>query len=374
MLTLKRFFIADLTLLIACMAITWLSIKHPAPLPGSTNFAGMFIPLFETKTVPETKPEPAKPSKATPTVITEAEKKEVSKTRATKRRLSSKVLIPGGPDTIPYLAFDPMMLKAMYEQANYLRRSDLPKKGASGITKGEMLKTVELLQNVQLLDPNVLHTTFDFYGINTELHNDRVRMTGYYTPVIKASRTRTAEYSVPMLRRPDTNVPPAEFIEGGALNGRGLELAWLRSKKELANAQLQGNCLVEFPDGTRQHFGFGGSVKRSKGQKGKYVFFTPVDNEVFGCGYFPLTPGYSVAVDPRFIPIGSTLLAELPNIDANGKQHGYTYRIIFAQDRGGAILTTKRMDLYSGVGQKGLQEARKINRYGRLWLMLPKER
>jgi membrane-bound lytic murein transglycosylase A len=374
MLTLKRFFIADLTLLIACLAIVWLSIEHPTPLSANTNFAGMFLPLFETKTVPETKPESKKPSKATPPVIADTPKKEVSKTRATKRRLSSKVLIPGAPDTIPYIAFDPMMLKAMYEQANYLRRSDVPKKGASGITKSEMLKTVELLQDVQLLDPNVLLATFDFFGVNTELHKDRVRMTGYYTPVIKASRVRTAEYSVPMLRRPESNVPPAEFVEGGALNGRGLELAWLRSKKELANAQLQGNCLVEFPDGKRQHFGFGGSVKRSKGKVGKYVFFTPVDNKVLGCGYFPLTPGYSVAVDPRFIPIGSTLLAELPNIDANGKLQGYTYRIIFAQDRGGAILTTKRMDLYSGVGQAGLQEARKINRYGRLWVMLPKER
>ncbi|HRI61584.1 MAG TPA: MltA domain-containing protein [Saprospiraceae bacterium] len=369
----KRFFIADLSLLITCLAIVWLSFEHPALWATNAGLIGPYLPSMESAAAPETKPEAAEPRKNIAPVVTETSKKEVSKTRATKRRLSSKVLIPGGPDTIPYLAFDPMMLKAMYEQANYLRRDDVPGKGASGITKGEMLQTVELLQSVQLLDPNMLLANFDFYGINTELHNDRVRMTGYYTPVVKASKVRTTEYSVPMLRRPESNVPPAEFIEGGALNGRGLELAWLRSKKELANAQLQGNCLVEYPDGTRQHFGFGASVKRSKG-KGKYVFFTPVDNQVLGCGYFPLTPGYSVAVDPRFIPIGSTLLAELPNIDANGKLRGYTYRIIFAQDRGGAILTTKRIDLYSGVGQKGLQEARKINRYGRLWLMLPKER
>jgi membrane-bound lytic murein transglycosylase A len=368
MLTLKRFFIADFTLLIACLSTVWLSIGRPFP---SVSAAGIFDPTEEVSTPPVTKPKSEETTKKT----TEAAPKNAPETRpATKRRLSSKVLIPGGPDTIPYLAFDPMMLKAMYEQENYLRRSDVPKKGASGITKTEMLRTVELLQGVQLLDPNVLLTTFDFYSINTDLKKDRVRMTGYYTPVIKASRSRTSEYSVPMLRRPESNVPPAEFIEGGALNGRRLELAWLRSKKELANAQLQGNCLVEFPDGKRQHFGFGGSVKRSKGGKGKYVFFTPVDDKVLGCGFFPLTAGYSVAVDPNFIPIGSTLLAELPNIDAKGKLLGYTYRIIFAQDRGGAILTTKRMDLYSGIGQKGLQEARKINRYGRLWLILPKER
>jgi membrane-bound lytic murein transglycosylase A len=78
-------------------------------------------------------------------------------------------------------------------------------------------------------------------------------------------------------------------------------------------------------------------------------------------------------VDLRYIPLGATLLAELPDLDAAGNLKGYTYRILFAQDRGGAILNTKRMDLYCGVGQKGLQEARKINGLGRLWVLLPKK-
>lgn len=360
MLTLKRFFIADFTLLMACAATIWLFFGRPIP---AANGAGVTIP-FRAPTEGET----------TPAVETETPKTsaEMPAIRRTKRRLS-KIFVPGGPDTIPYLTIEPAMLQAMYEQANYLRRKDVHTKETSGITKTDMLRTVKLLEGVQLLDPHVMLTTFDFYNIKTNLKKNKVRMTGYYTPVVKASRVRTAEYTVPMLRRPESNVPPAEIIEAGFLNGKGLELAWLRSRKELANAQLQGNCLVEFPDGKRQHFGFGGSVKRAKG-KGKYVFFTPVDEKVLGCGYFPLTAGYSVAVDPRFIPIGSTLLAELPHMDTKGKLRGYTYRIIFAQDRGGAILTTGRMDLYCGVGQKGLQEANKINHFGRLWLLLPKER
>lgn len=328
--------------------------------------SGISIPFrFPSKTPAESKPAAEAPETLETTPV------EVSDRLESERNLSSSILIPGHPDTIPYLTFDPDMLKAMYEQASFLRRPDVKKHSRSGISKDEMLRTVELLQNVQLLDPSVLLTTFDFYGINTDLKKDRVRMTGYYTPVIEASRVKTEEFPVPMYKRPDKNVPNPAAIEAGALAGRNMELAWLRSKKALANAQLQGNCLIEFPDGKRQHFGFGGSVK---GKGGRYVFFTPVDDKVLGCGFFPLTAGYSVAVDPRFIPIGSTLLAELPNIDASGKLKGYTYRIIFAQDRGGAILTTKRMDLYCGIGKKGLQEARKINRYGRLWLMLPKER
>jgi 3D (Asp-Asp-Asp) domain-containing protein len=285
------------------------------------------------------------------------------------RKLTSSVLIPAEPDTMPYIQFDPLMLQALYQQAIYLGRSDVKENGASGITKTEMLKAVELLEGVQLLDPEVLLQTFDFYRINTDQKSDRVRITGYYTPLVSASRTRTAEYQYPLLRKPSSGVPSPSAIAGGALAGRKLELAWVKTKKELKNAQLQGSCLVEFPDGQREYYGFGGSVK---GAGGTYVFFTKVDETVLGAGSFPLTSGYSVAVDTRFIPIGSTIFAELPDLDAAGHLKGYTYRVFFAQDRGGAIKSTKRLDLYCGVGQKGLQEARRINGFGRLWVMLPK--
>jgi membrane-bound lytic murein transglycosylase A len=306
---------------------------------------------------------------AAPKVATSVEKANVV-VPVSKRKLPANVLIPAIPDTMPYIPFDPTMLQALYEQINYLERTDVSAKGVSGITKGEMLKTVQKLQEVQLLDPSVLLQAFDFYQLNTELKKDKVRITGYYTPLVKASRTRTGEFSVPLLKKPDSGIPSPAAIESGALSGRNLELAWVSSKKELRNAQLQGSCLIEFTDGAREHYGFGGSVK---GSGGTYVFFTKVDNRVLGAGFFPLTAGYSVAVDPKYIPIGSVLFAELPQMDAAGNLKGYTYRILFAQDRGGAIKTTKRLDLYSGVGQHGLHEARKINGYGRLWLMLPKQ-
>lgn len=287
-----------------------------------------------------------------------------------KRQVRSSVLHHTHPDTLPYLPFDPPMLEAMFEQASYLRRSDVKDYPVKGISKDEMLKTVELLQDCQILRPETLLDRFDFYKVNTDLKKDRVRITGYYTPILQASRVRTDEFQVPILRRPDDHVPAPAAIWAGALDGQGLEMAWLRSRKQLADAQLQGSCWVEYPDGKREHFGFGGSVR---GGGSAYVFFIKVDEKVVGAGYFPLTAGYSVAVDPRFIPIGATLLAELPDMDPAGNLKGYTYRILFAQDRGGAILTTKRLDLYSGIGKKGLQEARKINGYGRLWVLLPKQ-
>ena len=330
----------------------WVGNDKTAPATVQAAVSA-FIPSWTTEDAPEETP---------------ADAEAVALAKA-NRKLAPKVLVQADPDTLPFIEFTPAMLQAMLEQANYLRRPEGKKMPASGISREEMLRTVERLEKIQLLDPKVMLEKFDFYKVRTDLKSDRVRVTGYYTPLIKGSRTQTAHFQYPMLKKPESGIPSPAAIEAGTLAGQGLELAWLSSKKELRNAQLQGSCMVDFPDGKRQHYGFGGSVK---GKGGVYVFFQKMEEEVIGAGFFPLTAGYSVAVDPRFIPIGSTLLAELPDIDPSGKLQGYTYRIIFAQDRGGAILTTKRIDLYCGLGQKGLQEARKVNRLGRLWLMLPK--
>ncbi|MBK8555194.1 MAG: MltA domain-containing protein [Lewinellaceae bacterium] len=286
-------------------------------------------------------------------------------------RKLSQFLAPEMPDTLPPIEFDAGMLKALYEQASYLRRPDVKKMPVNGIGKAEMLETVERLQSYQLVDPHTLLSTFDFYRVQTDLNSDKVRVTGYYTPIMMASRTRQGPYQWPIYQKPSGNIPPPAAIWNGALEGRKLELCWVKSKKEVKNAQLQGSCLVEFPDGKRQFLGHGGSVR---GGGSNYVFFVEVDDVVLGAGYFPVTALYTLAVDTRFIPLGATLLAELPEIAPGGKQVGTTYRILFAQDRGGAIKTTKRIDLYSGIGRKGLEEARRINRYARLWLMLPKKR
>lgn len=288
------------------------------------------------------------------------------------RKVRNSVLVLARPDTLPVIPFNTAMFAALEEQYDYLKRPDVPRIPVPGISKKEMQQTLLLLQSVQFVPPFLLPEHFDFYRVNTDLKSDRVRVTGYYTPVVKASRTRGGPYQYPLLRKPngDPSLPTAAAIEAGALDNSGLALAWLSSRKAVRNAQLQGSCMVEFADGSREYLGFGGSAP---GADGSYVFFQKIDEtRVLGAGFFPLTPGYSIAVDTRYIPLGATLMAELPDLDRAGRLKGYTYRYVFAQDRGGAILTTKRIDLYCGIGDEALAEARRINQYGRLWLMLPK--
>jgi membrane-bound lytic murein transglycosylase A len=276
---------------------------------------------------------------------------------------TTNVLQYGLPDTIGNISFDPMLLNALQYQAEYLQKS-LKKELPSGLNKNDLLHTVTSLANIgPLMSENMLLNKFDFFQIKTPKKKNRVRLTGYYTPIIQASPVMTSDFPIPLCQNPKFKAKS---------DTTALELAWVKDKRTLKNAQLQGSCIVQFPDGQQRHLGFGGFVKHF-GKK-SYVYFQDMgDERVFGATNLPLTPGYSIAVDSRYIPLGACLLAELPHLDASGKLLGHTYRIVFAQDRGGAIKTSSRMDLYCGKGKIALDEAVKINGEGRFWLILPKK-
>lgn len=286
-----------------------------------------------------------------------------------KMRVVSSVFLPVPPDSLPDLTLDAAMQQALDEQLSYLRRPDAKKANFRGLRRLDLIETLQRLRGETQLDREALERNFDFLKVDTDLKQDRVRMTGYYTPVVRASHVREGNFKYAFYRKPASGAYGPNDIWAGALEGQGLELGWVEDKRLVENAQLQGSVLLEFEDGRREFLGFGGV---SRGSGGAYVYFQKVDNTVLGAGSFPMTAGYSIAIDTRFVPIGATLLAELPDLDRSGRLKGYTYRVLFAQDRGGAIKTTKRIDIYCGVGEQALTEAHKINGHGRLWLMLPK--
>ncbi|MDU1695488.1 MAG: MltA domain-containing protein, partial [Bradyrhizobium sp.] len=104
-------------------------------------------------------------------------------------------------------------------------------------------------------------------------------VTGYYEPVIEGSRTQNEVYNVPVYRRPSnlfvrgfkqdaTSLPnkgpvyrkigrrklvpyyDRAEIEDGAIEGRGLEIAWLRNQTDLLFAQIQGSARISLDDGS----------------------------------------------------------------------------------------------------------------------------
>lgn len=111
-------------------------------------------------------------------------------------------------------------------------------------------------------------------------------VTGYYEPEVRASRTRTDRFAVPLYRRPqdlvevtDENRPPGwdrdirfargtasrltpffdrAAIQAGALAGRGLEIAWLEDAVDAFFIHVQGSARLKLADGEVSRISFDG--------------------------------------------------------------------------------------------------------------------
>ncbi|MET0508667.1 MAG: MltA domain-containing protein [Burkholderiaceae bacterium] len=103
------------------------------------------------------------------------------------------------------------------------------------------------------------------------------------------------------------------------------------------------------------------------------VFFRVLPGEVTGNAGppgslgAPLTPLRSVAVDRREIPLGTLLfVSTIDPIDGQAIE-----RFVVAQDTGGAIAGTKRLDLFWGLGSRAEQAAGLMKAPARIWKLVP---
>ena len=102
-----------------------------------------------------------------------------------------------------------------------------------------------------------------------------------------------------------------------------------------------------------------------------YVFFRELPAGLpgpLGALGVPLTAERSVAVDPRYIPLGAPvfLATTYPNSSTP------LNRLMLAQDTGGAIKGGVRADFYWGAGDVAGQRAGAMKQPGKIWVLLPK--
>jgi membrane-bound lytic murein transglycosylase A len=83
----------------------------------------------------------------------------------------------------------------------------------------------------------------------------------------------------------------------------------------------------------------------------------------------PLTPRRSIAVDARFVPLGT------PVFLATTEPGSYLpmSRLVLAQDTGTAIQGAARADFYWGTGDEAGQQAGRMKQRGEMWLLWPKQ-
>ena len=97
------------------------------------------------------------------------------------------------------------------------------------------------------------------------------------------------------------------------------------------------------------------------------VFFVKSNQSATGALGIELTANRSIAVDTRYIPLGSMLY-----LDANIGDDRCS-KTVLAQDTGGAIKGEIRADLFLGYGYKASQKAGKLKSKLKLWILLPKD-
>ncbi len=100
-----------------------------------------------------------------------------------------------------------------------------------------------------------------------------------------------------------------------------------------------------------------------------YVFFNLRENNeesARGSLNVPLTPGRSLAVDRRVIPLGTPVWLETTLPDGS-----LYHRLMFAQDTGGAIRGPVRADVFFGTGDDAEKLAGEMKQQGRMYALLP---
>lgn len=223
-------------------------------------------------------------------------------------------------------------------------------------------------------------------------------------PQLKGQRLRgrlSGKKVVPYYKRAE--------IDAGTESLKGRELFWVESSVELFFLQIQGSGRIELVDGRQIKVGYAeqnghpyvsigkkliemGEMKlenasmqgiKAWGEKNpnklmallelnpSYVFFRELPEHLtapLGALGVPLTNEYSIAIDPKSIPLGSPVFLATTHPNTATPLN----RLMLAQDTGGAIRGPVRADFFWGFGEKAGAQAGRMKQQGRMWVLFPK--
>jgi membrane-bound lytic murein transglycosylase A len=300
---------------------------------------------------------------------------------------------------------------------------------AKGIDKDELNKEIR--------------KKFRVYRATGQVGNRRVLFTGYYEPVYEGRLTPDETFRYPLYGPPDDLIKIDLFlfnekfrgetivakIEGKkvlpyysrrqieterVLEGKGLEIAWVKDPLDVAFLHVQGSGRVRLPDGKELSVHFQASNGRPYRSIGRYmiergflsrkemsmqairryltanpefldevlnynpsyVFFQKVEKGPLGSLDIVLTPGRSVALDPKIFPKGALgfISCQKPLVNDQGDIIGWTKfsRFVLNQDSGGAIKGAGRADIFWGSGPYAELAAGHLQHEGELYILIKK--
>jgi peptidoglycan lytic transglycosylase A len=268
-------------------------------------------------------------------------------------------------------------------------------------------------------------------------------LTGYYEPIVAGSRMPTPEFTVPVHRRPGDLIMAGKRkkagafsnkgkvyrrvgkksvlyydraeIEDGALDGRHLEICWLKDPIDAFFIHIQGSARIQLEDGAMLRINYDahnghrylpvGRVLIDRGEVAKedmsmdrirqwmlaspdggrelrrmnksYVFFRVTGladhEEAIGAQGVPLTAGRSIAVDRHLHAYGTLFWIEAELPIASETPDTKFRRLMVGQDTGSAIIGPARADIYFGAGDEAGRIGGRIKQPGRFTMLVPRQ-
>ncbi|MDX2143696.1 MAG: murein transglycosylase A [Rhodospirillaceae bacterium] len=198
----------------------------------------------------------------------------------------------------------------------------------------------------------------------------------------------------------------ADIDGADAIAGQSEVIAWVDDAVDAHILHIQGSGQVTLPDGRMMRVGFAGhnghafrglgrilidegAVDRDNAsmiairewlkknparaaelmnRNARYIFFRAIEGDgPIGAQNVALTPGRSLAVDRRHIPLGTPLW-----LDSTGPDGEPLQRLMVAQDVGAAITGVVRGDFFWGSGEGAFAKAARMKSPGRYFALVPK--
>jgi membrane-bound lytic murein transglycosylase A len=343
--------------------------------------------------------------------------------------------------------------QALQRSLDYVQRLPLDRPlpfGDGSIAVATLRHSLEAFQQLLARRPGpaalsaALYKQFDVIQSVGQDGRGTVLFTGYYEATLDGSLHPTPEFRYPLYTRPPDLLEidlglfqkgcagerlVARQVQGkvlpyftrreidaeGKLQGRGLELAWVRDPVDAFFLHVQGSGQIRLVDGQTMYVRYAasnghpyqsiGRLLRDEGRltpgdlslqglrryfraypderarvlhaNPRYVFFRQADKGPRGSLNVVLVPGRSIATDARmFPPAGLAFIqTQKPVLNARGEIVGWQpfSRFVFNHDTGNAITGPGRVDLFWGSDAAAEMAAGHMQHSGRLFFLIARQ-
>ncbi|NML75503.1 murein transglycosylase A [Rhizobium sp. S-51] len=355
---------------------------------------------------------------------------------------------PVGFDALPgWREDDPSALLAALANCRRQIRDVKPyRTGSSGLSSADLLP---LLDAAAVAHPASAAEARAFFEAECrpflieQSNGNRGFVTAFYEPEVLVSDRPDAEFCFPFYRRPDDLVdldesnrpagldvsyafglrtgqgisayPDRRAIDEGYLEGRGLEIAWARSRVDVFYAHVQGAARLRYPDGGLKRITYAAKAGHPFSAIGRllidrgeitldevsmqtirawlaahpekvdevlwhnrsYIFFREAEVEDISLGPIaaakvPLVAGRSLAVDRLIHSFGYPFFIHSESLTR--LDHGRPFaRLMLALDTGTAIVGPARGDIFTGSGDVAGERAGAVRDAADFYILVPKQ-